>query len=136
MFKQSSNKDRTYVLAILQFFINTLQTKKAKFTSCKIYRPNSSNLVSIYRHRSRNLVTSKKKLFGQLHCVKSVHNRSYSGPYFPAFGLNTDQNKSEYGHFLRNALMFLIFASKTSILDVRRFLDEVTVFLLVTSIAA
>ena len=24
------------------------------------------------------------------HCVKSVHIRSYSGPYFPAFGLNTD----------------------------------------------
>ena len=23
------------------------------------------------------------------HCVKSVRIRSYSGPYFPAFGLNT-----------------------------------------------
>ena len=23
------------------------------------------------------------------HCVKSVRNRSFSGPYFPAFGLNT-----------------------------------------------
>ena len=34
------------------------------------------------------------------HCVKSVHIRSYSGPYFPAFGLNTDQNTSEHGHFL------------------------------------
>ena len=44
------------------------------------------------------------------HCVKSVHIRSYSGPHFPAFGLNTvrmqekaDQNNSEYGHFLRSA---------------------------------
>ena len=44
------------------------------------------------------------------HCVKSVHVWSYSGPYFPAFGLNievmrenTDQNNSEYGHFLRSA---------------------------------
>ena len=39
-------------------------------------------------------------------CVKSVHIRSYSGPYFPAFGLrmreNIDQNNSEYGHFLRS----------------------------------
>ena len=35
-------------------------------------------------------------------CVKSVHIRSYSGPPFPAFGLNTDQNNSEYGHFLRS----------------------------------
>ena len=37
------------------------------------------------------------------HCVKSVHIRSCSGPYFPAFGLKTDQNNSEYGHFLRSA---------------------------------
>ena len=35
-----------------------------------------------------------------VHCVKSVHIRSYSGSYFPVFGLNTDQNNSEYGHFL------------------------------------
>ena len=35
-------------------------------------------------------------------CVKSVHVRSYSGPYFPAFGLNTDHNNSEYGQFLHS----------------------------------
>ena len=27
-----------------------------------------------------------------VHCVKSVRIRSYSCSYFPAFGLNTDQN--------------------------------------------
>ena len=31
------------------------------------------------------------------HCVKSVRIRSYSGPYFPAFGLNTER----YGVSLR-----------------------------------
>ena len=36
------------------------------------------------------------------HCVKSVRIRGYSGPYFPAFGLNTGQNNSEYRHFLCN----------------------------------
>ena len=57
------------------------------------------------------------------HCVKSVRIRSYSGPYFPGFGLNTerykvsqrsispysvrmwentDQNNSEYEHFSRS----------------------------------
>ena len=52
------------------------------------------------------------------HCVKRVHIQSYSGLYFPVFRLNTerywvspysfpmrenmDQNKSEYGHFLRS----------------------------------
>ena len=50
------------------------------------------------------------------HCMKSGHIRTYSGPYFPSFGLNTErygvslpirmrenthQNNSEYGHFLR-----------------------------------
>ena len=57
------------------------------------------------------------------HCVKNVRMQSYSGPHFPAFGLNTlylsifspnarispysvrtwrnaDQNNSEYGQFL------------------------------------
>ena len=38
--------------------------------------------------------------FEATHCVKSVRIRSYSGPHFPAFGLNMDQNNSEYGHFL------------------------------------
>ena len=33
------------------------------------------------------------------HCVISVRIRSFSGPYFSAFGLNTDQKNSEYGHF-------------------------------------
>ena len=26
-----------------------------------------------------------------LHCVKSAHIRSFSGPHFPAFGLNTER---------------------------------------------
>ena len=34
--------------------------------------------------------------------VKSVRIRSYFGLYFPAFGLNTDQNSSKYGHFLHS----------------------------------
>ena len=53
--------------------------------------------------------------FHQIHCVQSVRIRSYSGPYFSAFGQNTErypysvrmrentnQNNSEYGHILRN----------------------------------
>ena len=38
-----------------------------------------------------------------VHCVKSV-TQSFSGPYFPAFGLNTDQKNSEYGHFSRSCI--------------------------------
>ena len=33
----------------------------------------------------------------KIHCVKSVCIRSYSGPYFPAFGVNTER----YGVSLR-----------------------------------
>ena len=36
------------------------------------------------------------------HCIKSVPIRSYSGPYFHPMGLNTDENNSEHGHFLRS----------------------------------
>ena len=32
---------------------------------------------------------------------------SYSSPYFPVFGLNTDQNSSEYGHFLSSVIRFV-----------------------------
>ena len=32
------------------------------------------------------------------HCVKSVYIRNFSGPYFPAFGLNTERpNAGKYG---------------------------------------
>ena len=46
----------------------------------------------------------KKKVWHEesSHSVKSVHIWSYSGLYFPAFGLDTDQNNSEYGHFWRS----------------------------------
>ena len=37
-----------------------------------------------------------------LHCVKSFLIWSHFDPYFPAFGLNTDQNNFEYGRFLHS----------------------------------
>ena len=36
------------------------------------------------------------------HYVRSVQIRSFSVPYFPAFGLNTDQKNSVLGHFPRS----------------------------------
>ena len=42
-------------------------------------------------------------LHEHFHCVKSLHIRSFSGPYFPAFGLNTEYlsafspNAGKYG---------------------------------------
>ena len=41
-----------------------------------------------------NAKPTTSKIFANIkikHCVKSVRIRSYSGPYFPAFGLNTER---------------------------------------------
>ena len=48
------------------------------------------------------LLCFKKAAAASVKYVKSVRVRSYSGPYFPAFGLNAEQNNSEHGHFLRS----------------------------------
>ena len=34
--------------------------------------------------------------------MKSICIRSFFGPYFPTFGLNTDQKNLEYGHVSRS----------------------------------
>ena len=42
------------------------------------------------------------EIMKRLYCVKNVRIRSFSGPYFPALGLNTGKygkEKLEYGHF-------------------------------------
>ena len=41
----------------------------------------------------------------KVHCVKSVHFRSGSGPYSVRLRENTDQNNTEYGHFLRSGMI-------------------------------
>ena len=51
--------------------------------------------------RSVHLKVISKVLIDNIHCVKSLLILSYSGPFFPSFGLNTDRNNAEYGHFLR-----------------------------------
>ena len=45
----------------------------------------------------RTLETLKWSFLPNIHCIKSVRIRSYSGPHFPAFGLNTER----YGVSLR-----------------------------------
>ena len=47
----------------------------------------------------QNISKSAKVSQGHGHCVKSVHIRSFSGPYFPAFRLNTERywNARKYG---------------------------------------
>ena len=64
---------------------------------------NSSSLMTL-KNLEQNAINCIK-LRGYLnYCVKGVRIWSFSGLYFPAFGLNVAKcrpENSEYGHFLR-----------------------------------
>ena len=36
------------------------------------------------------VISTNSNLIFKIHCVKIVQERSFCGPYFPAFGLNTE----------------------------------------------
>lgn len=62
--------------------MNALLTKKTKIADCKVYRHDSLNIVVLYRGGSRNLVTSKNRLFetivnGPEICLKDLSLRLY-----------------------------------------------------------
>ena len=44
------------------------------------------------------------KIEKRLHCVKSVRVRSFSGPYFLAFGLNTEIYSARMGGGIRTRI--------------------------------
>ena len=48
----------------------------------------SAIIISEYVKRRANILYLRLSRFNKIHCVKSVQIMSYSGPYFPAFGLN------------------------------------------------
>ena len=51
----------------------------------------------------RELLKKRLKFSRYQHGMRSARIRSFSGPYFPSFGLNTDQKNSKYRPFLRSA---------------------------------
>ena len=62
----------------------------------KISKTRTPNLVSTMKGNINSTNRSFKTLILRIHCVKSVLILSYSGPYFPAFGLNADQNTGTF----------------------------------------
>ena len=80
------------------FFLNK------QFSSSLKKSPN--NLVACLT--SLSIIGSIAQQINELHCVKSVRMRSYSGPYSVRMRENTDQNNSEYGHFSRSAGLYMI----------------------------
>ena len=58
------------------------------------------------KHYARN--GQNISLIPGVHCGKSIRIRSFSGPYFPAFGRNTERyGVSEYGHFSRSGRLLV-----------------------------
>ena len=56
------------------------------------------NIIKVYGNISdviEDNIKNVKSNMKEEHCVKSVRIRSYSGPYFPAFGLNTGKCEPE-----------------------------------------
>ena len=58
---------------------------------------------------SRSNYLPVRIIYIYVHCVKSLGVWSYSGPYFPAFGFNTDLNNSEYEHVLPNGIYMYVY---------------------------
>ena len=71
--------------------LNILTENNLKRMETKLFM--ETLLLIYYNHilESNTLTNLKVLLVLSLHCVKSVHIRSYCGPQFPAFGLNTER---------------------------------------------
>ena len=74
---RSSKKTHSKALHVLRVIIKV-------GTNCVKFSPNARRFILDVLQNSE--YTSE---YHQDHCVKSVRIRSFSGPYFPAFGLNT-----------------------------------------------
>ena len=105
-------KDETGGIAIEEFVglnpkINSFLVDNSQYKKAKGVNRNNVATVSHNEYKnalwnnkcirhSMNRIQSKDHRIGiyknqqNFHCVKSIRIRSYSGPYFPAFGLNTD----------------------------------------------
>ena len=66
--------------------------------------------LRIYEVCFKMIHSFSKSMACSILCAKAVRILSYSGPYIPAFGLNTDQNNFEYGHFFRILYSFIYFS--------------------------
>ena len=51
----------------------------------------SSYLIKLFEIHSCNSWRYYYSIIGNKHCVKRVRTRSFSGPYFRAFGMNTER---------------------------------------------
>ena len=82
-------KLQAWMLSCLKFYWKKAQTQVFSSEYCVIFKN-----TNFEKHSANSCFwTFKDQLLrndASLHCVKSVRIRTYSGPHFPAFGLNTE----------------------------------------------
>ena len=88
---------------VLEFFLTELQLHRPTVCEHPLAAGSDDNQLTLRIHKFDlveiiNAIHKLKNL--NLHCLKSVRIRSYSGPYFPAFGLNTER----YGVYIISCL--------------------------------
>ena len=67
-------------------FFRKLLLNTTRYALLNTFRKQMSNQGTLNESK-----LGKSGQVGSVHCVKSVRIRSYSGPYFPAFRLNTER---------------------------------------------
>ena len=129
LFHVISRDSKLLLFQLFQFSTKIIHTLALQVTT------NSYWISNLFLHYWGTLPIGQKTKSHRYHCLKSVCIRSFSGPYFPAFCLNTEfthlniflhsaweilrispfsfrmreityQKNSEYGYFLRSALDF------------------------------
>ena len=84
-----------FIISLRYSFIHSsLNYSSYFFLSIKLLFLMSSEICKEYREYLylSYALRGKCPLFERIHCVKSARVRSYSGPHFPAFGLNTERS--------------------------------------------
>ena len=77
--------------------LQTTTSVESGFGFCKTWIRKKLNIL----HVQLNI---QRRLSWECHCVKNVRIRSFSGPYFPAFGLNTERYTEYLSVFSTNAV--------------------------------
>ena len=91
----TSRKGTSY-LSPVTFNKSTIDILEKIEKTPSVMRVYQSNMTKSYLHIVHSRLNQRHS-----HCVKSGRIRSCSGPYSGQMWKNTDQNKSEYGHFSR-----------------------------------
>ena len=109
------------LLFLIQLMLSDSQAKNSSVESDELFCPWQNFLPTVFLptkfytdYFSSDKVSLIRSFYyffckrDNIHCVKSVRIRSYSGPHFPAFGLNTEKYSVNVSVFSSNAGKWLL----------------------------